>query len=144
MILMSSVVQDWVNGLTWKQQTVLFCALRGCDTAEKNDPAKAIIRNLRGTVLHNAGTPSGEFMQYTDVDLVDFTKNNLDAYPIHFILHVAHAAEIIGYKHPDLRVKGYWKNVYVSVVHAFHMNIETEEQMDYRLRDGVDTCCHKT
>lgn len=49
-MLGTSVVQDWVSEkLTWKQQTVLFCALRGCDTAEKNDPAKAIIRNLRGT-----------------------------------------------------------------------------------------------
>lgn len=141
---MSSVVKPWVNDLTWKQQTVLFCALRGCDTAEKNDPAKFIIRNLRGTVLNNAGTQNGEFMRFTDVNLIDFTKNNLDAYPIHFILHVAHAAEIIGYKHPDPDIREYWYNVYESIVHAFHMNVESQEQMDYRLRDGVDTCCHKT
>ena len=141
---MSSVVKDWVSNLTWKQQTVLFCALRGCDTAEKNDPAKFIVRNLRGTVLNNAGTPDGEFMQYTEVNLVDFTKNNLDAYPIHFILHVAHAAEIIGYKHPDPEVRAYWYNVYETIVHAFHMNVESVQQMEYRLRDGVDTCCHKT
>lgn len=141
---MSSVVQDWVSDLTWKQQTVLFCALRGCDTAEKNDPAKAIIRNLRGTVLHNAGTPNAEFMQYTEVNLLDFTKNNLDAYPIHFILHVAHAAEIIGYRHPDPKIRDYWYNVYAAIVSAFHMNVEEPMQMEFRLRDGVDTCCHKT
>lgn len=140
----TSVVKEWVNDLTWKQQTVLFCALRGCDTAEKGDPSKMIIRQLRGTVLNNAAGLNAEFMRAEPIDIRAFTKDNLDAYPLHFMLHVAHAAEIIGYKHPDNEIRAKWYEIYESIVHAFHMNVETEEQMDFRLRDGVESCCHKT
>ena len=39
---------------------------------------------------------------------------------------------------------GLEKTIYNNMVQAFHMIPETKEMNDFRLRDGVDTCCHKT
>lgn len=139
------VVKDWVWTLSWKQQAALLSALRGCDTADKYDASKPFIRRLRGIVLENGGTDSAEFMQssITDEDIYQFTKS-LDKYPIHFILHLIHASEIVGYNLPNEEQRIWWYNLYETFVHAFHMNVESKEQNDARLRDGVDTCCHKT
>lgn len=39
---MPSVVKLWVSELSFKQQTVLLSALRGCDGRSKKDISKAI------------------------------------------------------------------------------------------------------
>lgn len=140
-----SVVKEWISNLSLKQQTVLLSALRGCDTVDKHDVSKLFIRKLRSVILNNACPNEGDFMQDTVTDEViyNFTKS-LDKYPFHFLMHFIHAVEIIGYKHPDENTKLWWNNLYKTIVNSFHMNIETEEQCDYRLRDGVPTICHKT
>ena len=139
------VVKSWIFNLSWKQQTVLLSSLRGCDTVDKYDMSKKFIRRMRGTVLKNAATPDTEFMQaeITDEDVYEFTKS-LDKYPIHFILHFVHAAEVIGYNHPDKEERDWWNNLYFTFVDAFHMKPENKEDNDFRLRDGVEVCCHKT
>lgn len=62
----------------------------------------------------------------------------LDAIPHHFQLHLLHAAEIVGYKHPDPRIRGWWRQTYERLVHDMHLWPETEEQMDRRLGDSRD------
>ncbi|MGH6753369.1 MAG: hypothetical protein ACREDP_14485, partial [Bradyrhizobium sp.] len=52
-----------------------------------------------------------------------------------FQLHFLHAAEIVGYKHPDLQIRGWWHNTYLRLVHDMHLWPETEAQMDSRLGD---------
>lgn len=47
--------------------------------------------------------------------------------------HVLHATEIIGYKHPDDRVADRWRWFYSNLAKCFHLNPETEEQLDERL-----------
>ncbi|UAK24374.1 hypothetical protein [Sphingomonas nostoxanthinifaciens] len=59
----------------------------------------------------------------------------LDAIPHHFQLHLIHAAEIVGYKHPDRRIRGWWRQTYERLVHDMHLWPETEEQLDSRLGD---------
>lgn len=139
------VVKEWVWPLSWKQQVVLLSALRGCDTADKYDMSKPFIRKLRNVVLHNGANEDAEFMtaDITNQDIYNFTKS-LDKYPIHFILHLIHAAEVVGYNHHDREIADFWCHVYLEFVRAFHMNIETKAENDFRLRDGVETCCHKT
>lgn len=139
------VIKEWAWSLSWKQQAVLLSALRGCDTADKHDISKPFIRRLRGVVLHNGATENAEFMSanIAEQDIYDFTKA-LDKYPIHFILHLVHAAEVIGYNYPDPKERAWWYHLYTEFVHAFHMNVETKAENDTRLRDGVETCCHKT
>lgn len=141
----SSVLQPWTSKLTWKQQTVLMCALRGCDMSEKNDLSKHFIRFLRNSFLNNAGTSESDFMK-SKIDkgmIYDFSKE-FDKYPIHFLLHLIHAYEIIGYEHPDEEIASTALHFYTTMVQAFHMNLESEQEMRIRLKDGVDTCCHKT
>ena len=139
------VVREWVFNLSFKQQTVLLCALRGCDNVDKYDLSKEFIRALRNVVLYNAGVEGSEFVtsNATIESAKEFSKC-MDKYPIHFILHFVHAAEVIGYNHPEKEVADWWLKVYEVFVNAFHMNLETKEENDVRLRDGVDTCCHKT
>ncbi len=60
----------------------------------------------------------------------------LDAIPHHFQLHFLHAAEILGYKHPDRRIASWWLGVYRRLVHDMHLWPETEDQLDRRLGDS--------
>lgn len=63
---------------------------------------------------------------------------SLDAIPHHFQLHLLHAVEIVGYKHPDQRIRGWWLQTYERLVHDMHLWPETEEQLDRRLGDNRD------
>lgn len=67
----------------------------------------------------------------------DYLKQ-LDAIPHHFQLHLLHAIEILGYKHPEPRVRAWWMQTYFRLVHDMHLWPETEEQLDRRLGDDRD------
>lgn len=133
------VVQAWVWGLPLMQQTVLICALRGPDGVPKDSPAKTITRQLRRAILHDA-RPSGDnsFMA-TDAGalafrgLLDEFFADTDKYPAHFLLHLYHAAEILGYKHPHATTRGRWGLLYTWACNAFHMRVELEADLDARL-----------
>lgn len=134
------VVREWLSDLTWKQQTVLLSAIRGCDGVSKHDPSKQFVRPLRGLVLQNAepGVEDDTFMHHPDDDDVDDFAHRLDDYPMHWLVHFIHAVEIIGYKHPDSEVRDWWSDLYTEMCHeGFHMNPETEAQLDRRLQDGT-------
>lgn len=60
-----------------------------------------------------------------------------DEYPHHFTMHLLHSAEILGYKHPDLKTRRFWMKLYEQGCDAFHMYPETEKQMDIRLKDDL-------
>ena len=72
-------------------------------------------------------------------EIVGLYLRELDAIPHHFQLHLLHAAEIVGFKHPDLRIRGWWLQTYERLVHDMHLWPETEEQMDRRLGDSRET-----
>jgi len=59
----------------------------------------------------------------------------VDEVPHHFHLHLMHAAEILGYKHPDPQVRAFWFKFYCDIVFDAHLNIETPTAMDRRLGD---------
>lgn len=63
-----------------------------------------------------------------------FTKNH-DDLPVHFLMHVMHAAEVIGYKHENDAIAKWWLTFYDEIVNSLHLSPETEAQMDYRLGD---------
>ena len=139
-----SVVHDWVQELTFQQQALLMTAMRGPDACTKHNVAKMIVRYLRGVVLKPAGDWSGfndnDFMwgDYSEslfIDAMNTFCEEHDEYPHHFIMHLAHCAEVVGYKHPDVRMRFYWGALYRKCCLAFHMKSETEEEMDKRLND---------
>lgn len=69
-------------------------------------------------------------------DLIGEYLKSLDALPHHFQLHFMHAAEIIGFKHPDERIRVWWCGVYHRLVRDMHLHAENEQEMDNRLGDN--------
>lgn len=59
-----------------------------------------------------------------------------DEVPHHYYRHFMHAVEVVGYKHPDARIREFWNKSYCRLVRDLHLNPETEEQMDFRLGDS--------
>lgn len=131
---MPSVLKAWVFDLPFRMQSVLMSALRGCDTARKDDVSKAVTRAIRPVMCNNAD-PSNTFMGETfpPEDKLKQFLWDLDSYPMHFVAHTMHAAEIIGYKHPDEKLREKWVKLYKDMVLALHLNFETESQLDVRL-----------
>lgn len=164
------VIQEWVCGLTFMQQSVLIASVRGPDGLPKLHVAKYILRWLRrctlisafdGKVLDRPYIPGGGSFTGPSMDCyfdIHPENDNRDAFdeiaegkmaelahqyldcvdeiPHHFQLHLMHAAEIIGYKHPDSWVRGWWIWFYRSIVNDAHLFPETEDQMDSRLGDN--------
>ena len=145
-----SVQPEWCLCLPLQQQSVLLLAARGPDGLAKSHPCKDVQRAYRGTVLLAArygrslewGERADSFMsldQFADAavwqDVIDSFFFWVDDLPHHFLMHLLHAAEIIGYKHPDVRFRSRWNEFYRRAVHDLHLNPETEEQMDARLSD---------
>lgn len=140
--LVESVLHDWVHGLKFQMQALLLTAMRGPDENNKFNAAKSIIRYLRGVVIKPAGDWHGmndndfmwgEFDKF-DVFAAEFWQDH-DEYPHHFIMHLIHCAEVVGYKHPDNFIALHWRNFYFNACTSFHMKPETEQEMDERLND---------
>lgn len=156
-----SVLQDWTNGLSFMMQSVLICATRGPDGIRKDHPVKVLIRYLRRSFLicafdgkvrwspyelgggsftgplhidhrteKDANAPTGHIDQFVGTYL-----RHVDELPHHFQLHLMHAAEILGYKHPDSDVSEFWRQLYYAIVNDAHLVPESEEMMDKRLGD---------
>jgi hypothetical protein len=141
-----SILQDWVEGLGLRHQGVLLASIRGCDSAPKEDPSKRFVRCYRSVVLNahcgDASKAKSFIEAVTDDELrerFDTFRKNLDHYPHHYVLHLVHAIEIIGYKHPVDRVRVLWNSMYLRLCRGLHVNPETEEQLDARLNANEDS-----
>lgn len=136
---MPSVVREWIAELPFKMQAVLLSALRGCDGKPKEDPSKKLTRALRGVMLYPAVSerPDNSFMGGDlDGNHIDVFLKNLDHYPVHWLLHFAHACEIVGYFHPDAVTRAGWYGLYAEVGDALHLRPETKDQLCVRLGRG--------
>jgi len=146
------------------QQSVLISAIRGPDNSTKYGPIKMVLRWYRrcvlisaldGSVIDNPGDPrGGSFtgpstnpsrvlswkLAWEDsmTEIVDEYMKVQDALPFHYQSHMMHAIEILGYKHPNERIRKWWNKVYIRLVNALHLHPETEEEMDGRLGDTVE------
>jgi hypothetical protein len=69
-------------------------------------------------------------------DWVAAYLRGLDEVPHHFQLHFMHGVEIVGYKHPDQDIGGWWKDVYERLVLDMHLRPESEADLDHRLGDN--------
>jgi hypothetical protein len=137
------------------QQSILITSTRGPDGIDKNHIAKSLIRWLRRCYLKSAFTgetfrtpcksgggsftgPScpGNYDWLEEMEqIVTNYLRKCDEVPHHFHLHLIHAAEILGFKHPNPTIKNWWNLTYLRMVNDMHLNHETEEEMDKRLSD---------
>lgn len=145
------VLQEWVQRLTFMQQSVLICAVRGPDGIRKDHPVKVLCRFFRRCVLYRAfdgkatldpyAPGGGSFTgplpngQGTIDQYIDTYLRHVDELPHHFQLHLMHAAEIVGYKCPDDYARRFWHDFYLKVVNDAHLQPESEAAMDKRLGD---------
>jgi hypothetical protein len=150
-------MQQWTHSLPMMQQTVLLTAIRGPDGLPKYGCVKLLLRWFRRCVLlsamdgkaltnpydNNGGSFTGpsleayaENWEYHMDNIVSEYVQELDAVPHHFQLHFMHAVEILGYKHPDERIRDWWEKLYRRLVNDFHLHPETKEEMDSRLGDS--------
>lgn len=143
-------IPEWFTRLPVQQQSVLMLALRGPDGVGKHHPAKGVHRCYRATILRAAyygrwlviGERADTFMDLenfhhwpTWADEVKTFFAHVDELPHHYAAHLAHGAQILGYKHPDLLFRSRWDYFYEQWCDDLHVNPETEEQMDERLND---------
>ena len=139
-----SIMQDWVSDLGLRHQGVLVAAIRGCDGAPKDDACKLLTRFYRACILTaHCGDPRKarsfmiwcnsreEFWALATPFLSDF-----DQYPNHFVMHLLHSTEVLGYYHPDLDIREWWRQFYGTLVKKMHLNIETKAELDARLNPG--------
>lgn len=145
-----SVQPPWCLALPIQQQSVLFLAARGPDGIAKAHPCKEVQRAYRGTVLVAAkygrslewGESADSFMSlgfFSDdarwYEIVEEFFLNSDDLPHHFLMHLMHGAEILGYKHPDYRFRLRWLAFYDQCVKELHLISESEGEMNIRLSD---------
>jgi hypothetical protein len=146
------VFQEWMYPLPMQQQSVLVLACRGPDGIAKFHPCKELVARYRATVLKAAylgramKTDEGDdttFMtlrHFSDHEawlhdcLIPFF-DTVDSIPHHYYMHLAHGAEIIGYKHHDELFRRRWLNFYHRCCDNLHLYPEDEAQMDSRLSD---------
>lgn len=152
-----SVLQDWVMELSFMQQTVLITCVRGPDGMAKYSSPKYIARWFRRCVLLSAmdgrvlTTPNeeggGSFtgpstdsdMESWEIPMMQITDNFVrdeDCIPSHYMAHIRNGAQILGYKHPDLRIRKWWNRFYLRLVNLLHLHPESELEMDLRLGDN--------
>jgi len=137
-----SVLHDWVHTLPFQMQALLLTGTRGPDQTTKHTLAKFIIRYLRGVVIKAAGkwncSNNNDFMWGDYNIFFDYTKafwDDHDEYPHHFIMHLVHCAEVIGYYHPTDTIRQQWRGFYLMACESMHMNPESEDQLAERLND---------
>ncbi len=136
-----SVLRQWVQNLPLREQGTLVVAARGCDLAPKY-PLDSPERQLTAAIRFAAMIPAdarevdseiGCFMLSTPPS--DLRLSSLEHYPMHWVLHVIHACEAIGYRHPEADTRELWLRLYLKMCKSLHMNAETFDQFVSRLSE---------
>lgn len=136
------VLRPWIRPLPLRFQGVLLTALRGCDTSPKEDNSKRLVAMVRRACLNPAdyreSLAGGGFFGFNPAKLKESLReflHSLDNYPLHYIMHLTHACEVIAYESPEYggAMAAFFLEVYQSLVRKFHLNPESREAMRERL-----------
>lgn len=133
---MKSVLQEWLEELPWKQQSILFSGLRGPD-APGCPHIKAVNRWMRTVTQHNAD-PSKQYMRKEPLPTPLELCEELEFLPVHYVHHLADALAVIAYGHPEsdaaIKAAGYH---YKIAEELFHFIPESPATFLLRHRDKV-------
>ena len=140
---MQSVLQDWVMKLPLREQGTLLTVVRGCDLTPKNpldSPERKIVGQLRNAFMvpadqREVGIEPGSFFVHGIPTPKTFKASAFGHYPQHWVAHVMHAIEVLGYRHPNKGVQMVWRGIYLKFCHDLHVNPETFEQFKKRLSE---------
>lgn len=150
--------RPWVMALLLREQGTLLAGIRGCDTVvdqfipgttadplnrfhrwtQVRHPTKAVVAALRYIV----GTPhdprevdaAGGFMASTLPEIDTWPVKCLDDLPLHFVMHLMHAVEVVAYRGPrNAYIK--WLDLYYRICDHMHVEPESRERMIERLSE---------
>lgn len=138
---MKSVLQDWVMELPLREQGTLMTAVRGCDFTPKyplDSPERVLVAAIRFAFMvpadpREVDAEIGCFM--VSAIPSDFKPSALGHYPLHWVTHVMHAAEVIAYRHPIDGMRKAWTFLYVDLCRTLHVKPEFKEEMIARLSE---------
>ncbi len=133
--------------LPLRLQGTLLTGIRGCDLAFKpfnnmtgeygDSPERRLVAFLRYCTLTPADQREidvvGAWFQSTPPE--KWKPSQLTHYPAHWLLHLMHCFEVVGYCHPDCAVAPKAYSIYSKLVHHLHLNVETRDQMMARLTE---------
>ncbi len=149
-----SIFQNWVCRLPYMQQAVIASGIRAMDGWEKLHQGKHMMRWIRRACMISSfegypidtpfGSGGGSFTgsapsMLTLEVIADLFINSRDSMSQHFYTHMMHTIQVIGYKHSDVGIRGYFYYVYKRMVNAMHVEPESQERMDKRLCDNEQT-----
>lgn len=136
-----SVLQDWVMELPLREQGTLLTGVRGCDLTPKF-PLDSMERRLVGAIraaFLNPADPRdvdkepGCFFISEPPNLAEFKPSSFGHYPFHWVMHIVHMVEVLGYRHPDTYRRVKWYALYKKFVESFHLKPESFNEMVARL-----------
>lgn len=127
-------MQKWTHDLTWKEQSALLTAIRGSDEVF-NEDVRALVRWIRRVVLYDADV-KGKFVHNGRILPREKVKPTFEYMTVHFVTHIMHALEIIGYKHPGFIISKQAEECYKTICEVLHCNPEDVKQMNARLKDN--------
>jgi hypothetical protein len=76
----------------------------------------------------------GAFMRSTP-PIEPWAPSALEHYPLHWYVHVMHAFEVVGYRHPVSAQRAASGEIYERMVEALHLRSESRPQMIERLSE---------
>ena len=138
-----SVLQDWAMQLPLREQGTLLCAVRGCDLTPKF-PLDSIERRLVASVRGHALNPAdprevdsepGCFMSRSIPGLSEVKVSAFGHLPQHYVSHLMHACEVLGYRHPDQSARARWHKIYVKFCDGYHVYAEPFTAYERRLSE---------
>ncbi len=136
-----SVLQDWVTELPLREQGTLLTCVRGCDLTPKlplDSTARWLVGSLRYAFMvpadpREVDSEPGCF--FISEPPTDWKASELGHYPWHWVSHVMHASEVIGWRHPDPLISFKFLAVYRKLVSSMHLTPETLDQFEARLSE---------
>ncbi len=132
------VLQDWVNSVGLKMQSILLSGFRAPDTKTKG--VKKCIRWMRGNCQIDADPKKQSYMQTIQMSkkLIDLAMDECEYLPVHFVHHFADSMVVMAYFHPDeeTRQYAYWIHSLVAE-ELFHFKPETKDEFFERHRDKM-------
>ena len=125
-----SIVRVWVSGLHPRQQGELLSAVRGCD--EPDAVSAALKRVYRYEIFGN--TFPEPFAERASVQQVRRIMQRFlarfERYPMHYVLHVLYAAEIVGHHHPMSARRRAWAQFYERMCGEMRVQPRSRKQLD--------------
>lgn len=135
---MPSVLQPWVMELTLREQGTLLTGVRGCDLTPKlplDSTERKLVGFLRYCFMVQADPREcdipGSF--FCSKPPTEWRASELGHYPQHWVSHIMHCFEVIGYRHPDTTIRLDARSVYFTIVDSMHLIPECFDEMKRRL-----------